>query len=178
MLEALQADLFSQARGFRGRGDRDLQSRQQVTNKLIASVLDQAQFARLRQLEVQFEGIRALENERVAQALDLSDEQKKDASEYGTANRNPSFEELEKMVVEILNDDQLEKWNREIHGPQFEFSDEMQRFREFIARLGDRRFGGRGRGAGRRPNRESGNNDQSPDPQGDEGRQQSPARPE
>jgi hypothetical protein len=167
MLEALRSDLFSQVRGRRG-SRRDQPSREHVatvTEKLMASVLDPAQARRLHQLEVQFEGVRALDRERVVAALDLSDAQKESIAAYATAHQVRSPEDLQTMVAEMLSQDQLEKWASEIHGEEFGFSEEIQGAREFFTRRGFR-----GRGA---PGPERGRDESN-----GESRPERPRRPE
>jgi hypothetical protein len=144
LLEALQTDLMTQAAGRR-RGGQGQESRVEVTDKLLATILDQSQARRLRQLEVQFEGVRAFQRDHVVVALGLSQEQKDRIQEYSLGEQSTP-EDVHRLAVEVLSDDQLGKWNRELYGDEFEFSDEVQRLRRFITGIRNRVAGGRGAG--------------------------------
>ena len=135
-----------------------MQESAKATQKAIGEILNDKQQKRLKQIELQQQGGRALANEDVAKTLNLTDEQKKKvqtiltegrpAAGGGGGQRGQLDEEARKKMEEarkarnekilgVLNDEQKAKW-KEMTGEPFTGKIEMPR------------FGGGGRGRGNR----------------------------
>jgi hypothetical protein len=172
LLESLQADLADQRRGmFRGgppgvrpgeEAQEEMRQRFQALGqqgeKLVMTVLEPAQAERLRQLRLQRLGVRALDRDDVAKALELSEGQRQSirgmlSGDSGPGNNpqedNPTRresdaqpKELDAQVMAVLSDEQKQQWET-MKGKAFAFPQRPPRF-------GPRGFRGRG-GEGRRP---------------------------
>jgi hypothetical protein len=163
LLQAVLADLEDQRRGIfqggPGRGDRDnaseeiraaMQKLSDQGEKLVMSVLEPDQAYRLRQLRLQWSGVRALARPEIARQLKLSEAQQtsissllqSDSDRQGRTRPDDqsSREDMTAQIMALLTDQQKQTW-QSIQGDPFDFPDWSRRF-------GPR--GPRGRG-GRRP---------------------------
>jgi hypothetical protein len=112
----------------------DLRAFDQRSEELVAVVLEPKQAQRLRQLRLQREGLRALQRERVATELSLSEEQREEIGQIrekhqraqtasGRLNRKERRELREQEDAELLGmltEEQKKTWE-EIQGAPFDF---------------------------------------------------------
>jgi hypothetical protein len=142
LLDALAADLREQQRAaFRGgfdgppgRPDEDspgqdgrsrLRRLADTGEKLIMSVLEPDQATRLRQLRVQYEGLRAFDREPFLAALKLTEIQQEQIREIRSSDRPAA--ELEAEVRMSLTESQIAQWDQ-MKGDSFTFPQRRGRF--------------------------------------------------
>jgi hypothetical protein len=142
LLNALSADLRDQRRvAFRGDWDdfsdpresaEDLAERterierlNEASEKLITAVLEPAQAARLGELRVQFEGLRAFDREPFVDALELTELQREQIADLRRESRDRAATET--AVKMSLSEKQLAKWE-ELKGAEFKFPERRGRF--------------------------------------------------
>ena len=171
LLDALLDDLREQQRGaFQGglngpRGDREAQFQEflrhmQKLNRqgedLLTTIFEPEQRARFNQIRIQYEGVRALDRDEVAQVLGLTDTQLKVIREIRERDEPPDGsrdrevrrpgQQSEADMLAVFTEEQKKKWE-DMQGKAFVFP---RRSRWY----GRRGFGGPGRGGGERPRRQ------------------------
>lgn len=135
---ALQEDLFSEYRNARrDTGDQDgLPTADEVSEKsnalakrLLSAILRPKQSKRLNELWLQRQGLRAIVDDSLVEALELTDDQKAETQKmegrlsqgYGRGAINDADAAIAKEITETLTDDQQKRWETML-GKPFDFS--------------------------------------------------------
>lgn len=106
--------------------------------KDIEDILTQQQWERLNEIWVQVRGVRALQSDRISKTLEISRPQQKQINQLLSGGFRGQAAELESQVLEILNEDQRQKFTA-LQGAPFEHQAGAR------GRVGDPPRDGRGR---------------------------------
>ena len=146
LIDALLDDLREQRSVFRrgfGRSSEDeepgqdnrsrFQELYENGEKLLATIFETEQAARLNQLRIQYEGVRALDRSEVAQALALSQTQRQAIQEIRQSGAQSygdqaARERVQTDMIAVFSGDQKEKWE-ELTGAAFKFPERRRRSR-------------------------------------------------
>ncbi|MEZ6087581.1 MAG: hypothetical protein R3C05_06060 [Pirellulaceae bacterium] len=134
LIFALQSDLYSEYRNARrnpaeGSGlptaDEVRTKGRLVADRVLAAILGEASFERLNELWLQKQGLRAINSDRFADRLSLSQEQRdairellsKLSRDYGEREPNASDKEIAEQVLALLTAEQQTNWEQMLGEP-------------------------------------------------------------